>query len=87
MLIATSTTPGSLLYLCTSLLFFLPTPRVAPKRSDSVMPRRQPRPLQDGRRPGRHALTSRPDVTTGNTDVTPTASPPTSRGRKHPASK
>jgi hypothetical protein len=45
-----------------------------------VMPRRQPRPLQDGRRHWRHAPTSRPDVTTGTTDVTTTASPPTSRG-------
>jgi hypothetical protein len=46
-----------------------------------VMPRRQPCPLQDGRRQGRHALMSRPDITTGNTDFTPTASLPTSRGR------
>jgi hypothetical protein len=45
------------------------------------MPRRQPCPLQDGRRQGRHALMSRPDITTGNTDFTPTASLPTSRGR------
>jgi hypothetical protein len=40
------------------LLFFLPTPRVVSKGDGSVMPRRQPRPFQDGRRQGRHAMTS-----------------------------
>jgi hypothetical protein len=37
------------------------------QNADSVMPRRQPHPLKDGRHQGRHALTSRPDVTTGTT--------------------
>ncbi len=60
----------------------MPTPRVVSKRNDYVMPRRQPRLLHDGRRHWRQALTSRPDVTTGNTDVTPTASPLTSRGNR-----
>jgi hypothetical protein len=40
-----------------------------------------PRLLQDGSHNRRHALTSRPDGTTSNTDVTPTVSPQTSRGR------
>jgi hypothetical protein len=45
----------------------MPTLRVVSKGDDSVMPRRQPHPLKDGRHQGRHALTSRPDVTTGTT--------------------
>jgi hypothetical protein len=41
-----------------------------------VMPRRQPRLLRDGRRQGRHALTSRPDATTGTTLTSPLQSNP-----------
>jgi hypothetical protein len=45
----------------------MPTPRVVSKEDGSEMPRRQPHPLKDGRHQGRHALTTRPDVTTGTT--------------------